>query len=67
MATTWFRPQLSSREQAIVLADRDQHPDPVVRTQMNVLWTVHLGYSRNQAAQIAHIGIASMINLTRSA
>lgn len=59
MATTWFRPQLSSHEQAIVLADRDHHPDPVVRTQMNVLWTVHLGYSRNQAAQIAHIGIAT--------
>lgn len=59
MATTWFRPQLSSQEQAVVLADRDHHPDPVVRTQMNVLWTVHLGYSRNDAAKIAHIGIAT--------
>ena len=59
MATTWFRPRLSPQEQAAVLADRDRHPDPVVRTQMNVLWTVHLGYSRHEAAQIAHVGTAT--------
>jgi len=41
------------------LADRDRHPDPVVRTKLNVLWTVHLGYSREAAAQIAHVGVAT--------
>ena len=59
MATAWFRPTLSFAEQTTVLADRDRHPDPVVRTKMNVLWTVHLGYSREQAAQIAHVGVAT--------
>jgi hypothetical protein len=46
----WFRPTLSADEQARVLADRDEHPDPVVRRKMLVLWAVHLGHPRQQAA-----------------
>lgn len=56
---TWFRPTLSSEEQALVLADRDRHPDPVVRRKMLVLGAVHLGHSRQQAAAIASVGIAT--------
>ena len=56
---TWFRPTLSSAEQALVVAHRDRHPDPVVRRKMLVLWTVHLGHSRQQAASIASVGIAT--------
>lgn len=56
---TWFRPKLSPDQQTIVLADRDQHPDPVVRRKMLVLWAVHLGHSRAAAAQIASVGIAT--------
>jgi transposase len=56
---TWFRPTLSSDEQALVLADRDRHPDPLVRRKMLVLWSVHLGHSREQAARIAAVGIAT--------
>lgn len=56
---TWFRPVLSPDEQALVLADRDRHPDPVVRRKLLVLWTVHLGHSREDAAQIASVGIAT--------
>ena len=59
MATTWFRPTLSHDEQTQVLHDRDHHPDPIVRRKMLVLWTVHLGYSRQQAADIAHVGEAT--------
>ena len=59
MATTWFRPRLSTTEQAAVLVERDRHPDPVVRTKMSVLWTVHLGYSREESARIAHVGVAT--------
>jgi transposase len=57
--TTWFRPALSADEQAAVLADRDGHPDPVVRRKMNVLWAVHLGHSREDAARLAHVGVAT--------
>lgn len=56
---TWFRPTLSADEQAAVLADRDHHPDPVVRRKMLVLWAVHLGHSRQRAADPAHVGIAT--------
>ncbi len=47
----WFRPKLSADEQARVLADRDEHPDPVVRRKMLVLGAVHLGHTRQQAAE----------------
>lgn len=56
---TWFRPTLSSEEQALVLADRDQHPNPLVRRKMLVLWAIHLGHSRQQAADLASVGIAT--------
>jgi len=56
---TWFRPRLSSDEQSAVLTDRDWHPDPRVRRKMNVLWAVHLGHSREDAARIAHVGVAT--------
>jgi transposase len=59
MATTWFRPTLSRDEQTRVLHARDHHPDPVVRRKMLVLWTVHLGYSRQEAAEIAQVGEAT--------
>jgi transposase len=55
----WFRPTLSPDEQIIVLADRDRHPDPIVRRKMLVLWAVHLGHSREQSARIASVGIAT--------
>ena len=55
----WFRPTLSADQQARVLADRDAHPDPVVRRKMLVLWAVHLGHSRQQAADLAAVGIAT--------
>jgi transposase len=56
---TWYRPTLSSAEQAAVLVDRDRHPDPVVRRKMNVLWAVHLGHSRGQSARLAAVGVAT--------
>jgi transposase len=55
----WSRPTLSADEQAAVLADRDEHPDPVVRRKMLVLWAVHLGHTRQRAADLADVGIAT--------
>lgn len=56
---TWFRPTLPPEEQAVVLADRDQHPNPVVQRKTLVLWAVHLGHSRQHAADLASVGIAT--------
>ncbi len=55
----WFRPTLSADDRARVLANRDAHPDPVVRRKMLVLWAVHLGHTRQQAADLAAVGIAT--------
>ena len=55
----WFRPVLSADEQAVVRADREQHPDPVVRRKLLVLWAVHLGHTRQQAADLAAVGVAT--------
>lgn len=57
--TTWFRPILPPDIQAAVLNDRDRHPDPVVRRKMNILWAIHLGHSREEAARLAHVGVAT--------
>jgi transposase len=56
---TWFRPTLPPDEQHRVRADRDHHPGPVVRRKMLVLWAVHLGHSREDAARLAHVGLAT--------
>ncbi|QDU23574.1 transposase [Urbifossiella limnaea] len=45
---TWFRPALSADEQAAVLADRDGHPDPVIRRRMLVLWAVRAASGRQR-------------------
>ncbi len=55
----WFGPTPSTAEYVAVLADRDHHPDPRVRCEMNVLWAVHLGHSRDEAARIADVSIAT--------
>ena len=55
---TWFRPVLTPDEQVRVLAGRD-HPDPAVRRKRLVLWAVHLGHTRAEAARIAHVGTAT--------
>ena len=55
----WFCPTLSADDQAAVLAGRDHHPDPVVRRKLLVLWAVHLGHTRQQAADLAAVGVAT--------
>lgn len=55
----WFRPILSPDIQAAVLDHRDRHCDPIVRRKMLVLWAVHLGHTRGQAARLADVGVAT--------
>jgi transposase len=51
---------LSEAEQAVVTAERDGHPDPVVRRKMLVLWSAHCGVSRAQTAAVAGRGRATV-------
>ena len=57
---------LSDSEEAIVASERDSHPDFHVRRKMLVLWSVHTGLTRLQAAKVAGVGRATpAINATR--
>lgn len=50
---------LSAADQRVVAAERDTHPDPVVRRKMLVLWATHCGIPRAQAAAVAGVGRAT--------
>src|SRR4051794_9128376 len=51
---------LSEAEQATVAAERYSHADLHVRRKMLVLWAVHAGLTRRQAAQVAGVGRATV-------
>jgi transposase len=51
---------LSEPDRAVVSAERDSHPDPVVRRKMLVLWSTHCGVTRVQTAAVAGLGRATV-------
>ena len=51
----WFRVKLSEDEQRQVREDRDNHPHPRIRIRMWVLWLLHCGQTRDNAAQICNV------------
>jgi transposase len=56
----WFRVGLAEDEQRIVKAERESHPEPHVRRKMLVLWSLHCGLKREQAAKLAGVGLATV-------
>lgn len=55
----WFRVTLTDDEQRIVREERESHPQPHVRRKMLVLWSLHCGLKRRQAAKVASVGLAT--------
>ena len=51
---------LSESEQSIVTAEHRDHPDPVVRRKMLVLWLTHCHITRRQTAGVAQLGRATV-------
>jgi transposase len=51
---------LSESERAIIAAERDSHPDLIVRRKMLVLWSTHCGVTREQTAAVAGLGRATV-------
>jgi transposase len=51
--------RLSESEQAIVASERFSHAELQVRRKMLVLWAVHTGLTRLQAAKVAGVGRAT--------
>lgn len=56
----WFRVELTEEEQRVVKAERASHSEPHVRRKMLVLWSLHCGLKRQQAAQLATVGLATV-------
>lgn len=56
----WFRIKLTDEEQQVVNEERESHPNPVVRRRMLVLWLLHCGLTRVEAAQVAVVGRATV-------
>ena len=56
----WYRIALTDDEQLVVNAERESHPDAHVRRKMLVLWLLHCGITRGQAATIAGLGRATV-------
>lgn len=56
----WFRVSLTEDEQRIVNDERQSHSEPHVRRKMLVLWSLHCGLKREQAAKLAGVGLATV-------
>ena len=56
----WFRVQLTDEEQRVVKAERESHPELHVRRKMLVLWALHCGLKRQQAANVGAVGRATV-------
>lgn len=56
----WFRVSLGEDERQIVNEERESHPESHVRRKMLVLWSLHCGLKREQAAKLAGVGLATV-------
>ena len=56
----WFRVGLTEDEERIVNDDRDLHPESHVRRKMLVLWSLHCGVLREQAAKLAGVSLVTV-------
>ena len=56
----WFRVRLTEEQQRVVNEERSSHPNLRIREKMLVLWLLHIGFTRQQAAQVVGVGRATV-------
>ncbi|MBC7816651.1 MAG: transposase [Planctomycetaceae bacterium] len=56
----WMRIGLTADEQRIVQSERESHTDAVVRRRLWVLWLLHCGLKREQAAKVVGVAVSSV-------
>ncbi len=56
----WLRIELTESEQRIVECERESHTDAVVRRRLWVLWLLHCGLKREQAAKVMGGAVSSV-------
>ena len=56
----WLRVQLTEEQQRVVNEERSSHPNPRIREKMLVLWLLHNGVTRQDAAKIVGVSRATV-------
>jgi len=56
----WLRVQLTEEQQHVVNEERSSHPNPRIREKMLVLWLLHNGVKRQDAAKIVGVSRATV-------
>jgi len=56
----WLRVRLTEEQQRVVNEERSSHPNPRIREKMLVLWLLHNGFTRQQAAQVVGVSRATV-------
>jgi transposase len=56
----WLRIRLTEEQQRVVNEERSVHPNPRIREKMLVLWLLHNGVTRQNAAKIVGVGRATV-------
>ena len=56
----WIRVQLTEEQQRVVNEERSSHPNPRIREKMLVLWLLHNGVTRQDAAKIVGVSRATV-------
>ena len=53
--SSWFKFDLTEAEIAVVLEERHSHPNLSIRDRMNIVWMLHNGTQREEAAKLANV------------
>ena len=56
----WLRVRLTEEQQRVVNEERSSHPNPRIREKMLVLWLLHNGVTRQDAAKIVGVSRATV-------
>ena len=56
----WLRVRLTEEQQHVVNEERSSHPNPRIREKMLVLWLLHNGVKRQDAAKIVGVSRATV-------
>lgn len=64
--STWFKFDLTEAEIAVVLEERHSHPNRSIRERMNVVWMLHKGAGREEAAEYAGVSRSTVQRVVRT-
>jgi len=64
--SSWFKFDLTEAEITVVLEERHSHPTRSIRERMNVVWMLHNGTHREEAAKLANVSRSTVQRVVRT-